>query len=169
MLAARSPPPTSPGSDGAAVASRRPGDGAGMHRVFVYGTLKRGFTNHEAGLAGAAYLGRFRTREPYPLVVGGKWLSPYLIAEPGVGERVFGEVFEVSDKDLAALDRFEGAHLPEGYRRIAVAVEDAHGATCEAWTYVKDRAAIDGIRSEPMAEYQFDPRYVIRRRRTTPF
>ena len=56
-----------------------------MHRVFVYGTLKRGFPNHDAWMKDYPCIGRFRTCVAFPLVVGGKWFSPYLIAEPGVG------------------------------------------------------------------------------------
>ena len=141
-----------------------------MHKVFIYGTLKRGFANYEAGLAGAAFIGRFRTRTAYPLVVGGRWFSPYLLDDPGAGQRVFGEVFAVSGEILSRLDRMEGTHRPEGYRRIAIAVEDAGGdSPLEAWTYVKDRATVEGIHSEAMAEYAFDPRYVVPAKRTSEF
>lgn len=132
-----------------------------MHKVFIYGTLKRGFPNHEAGLAGARFLGRARTLEAYPLIVGGRWFSPYLIDEPGQGQRVFGELFAVDAAGLALLDRMEGVGRPEGYRRICVAVAGPQGQTAlDAWTFVKDRAAITVIHSATMAEYRHDPRYV---------
>jgi len=141
-----------------------------MHRVFVYGTLKRGFPNHDGAIADLPCLGRFRTAQAFPLVVGGDWFSPYLIDEPGEGHRVFGEVFEVDDEGLEALDRMEGTHLPVGYRRISIAIEDKHGAaTFDAWTYVKDRETIRGIHSDPMEEYAQDPRYVSPSKRTTGF
>lgn len=141
-----------------------------MHRVFVYGTLKRRFPNDVAGMTNFRCRGRFRTVDAFPLVVGGKWFSPYLIAEPGVGHKVFGEVFEVDDQGLETLDRMEGTHVPNGYRRMRVAVEGEDGnAPCDAWTYVKDRATIDGIHSEPMEEYARDPRYVIPAKRTDDF
>ncbi len=115
-------------------------------------------------------IGRFRTCVAFPLVVGGEWFSPYLIAEPGVGVPVFGEVFELDDRGLEVLDAIEGTDVPNGYRRISVAVEDAAGgAPFDAWTYVKDRAAIEGIHSDPMAEYTLDPRYVIPSKRRTRF
>ena len=82
-----------------------------MQRVFVYGTLKRGFPNHEVGLAGQRFLGRFHTAEAYPLVVAGRWFSPVLLAEPGHGHRVHGEVFAVGDDVLTDLDRLESTHL----------------------------------------------------------
>ena len=96
-----------------------------MHRVFVYGTLKRDFPNHGAWMKEYPCLGRFRTCVAFPLVVGGKWFSPCLIAEPGVGVPVFGEVFELDDRGLDVLDAIEGTDVPNGYRRIGIAVEDA--------------------------------------------
>jgi gamma-glutamylaminecyclotransferase len=95
------------------------------------------------------------------LVVAGKWLSPILIAEPGVGHRVFGEVFEVNEQALAELDDLEGTHLPIGYHRLMISVENVDGgAVLDAWTYVKDRSRIDVIHSDPLEEYHLDPRYV---------
>jgi len=133
-----------------------------MHKVFVYGTLKRGFQNYESGLADAHCAGRFRTAEKFPLVIGGKWFSPNLIDEPGNGYRVYGEVFDVTADCLAVLDRIESVHRPNGYKRIRIAVEpDAGGSAIDVWAYLKDRANIDGIHTEPMAEYVFDPRYIV--------
>jgi len=132
-----------------------------MHRVFVYGTLKRGFPNHDAGLAGQRFLGRFHTRDAYPLVVAGRWFSPVLLAERGTGHRVHGEVFAVDDEVLAELDRIESTHLPQGYDRIGIAVTAAFGdAAFDAWTYVKQRERLDVIHSGPLEEYGQDPRYV---------
>ena len=141
-----------------------------VHKVFIYGTLKRGFPNHEASLGEARFLGRVRTREAYPLIVGGRWFSPYLIDEPGQGQRVFGELFAVDSAGLALLDRMEGVGRAEGYRRISVAVArpDDKGSL-DAWTFVKDRAAIAEIHSEPVAEYGHDPRYVSSAQRDRPF
>ncbi|MCP4319868.1 MAG: gamma-glutamylcyclotransferase [Hyphomicrobiales bacterium] len=141
-----------------------------MHKVFIYGTLKQGFPNHGAGLTSAAYVGRFRTVTAFPLVVGGKWFSPYLLDEPGQGQRVYGEVFQVSDDGLATLDRMEGTDNPLGYRRISVVVVAAEdGTALEAWTDVKDRAMLDGIHSKALAEYGLDPRYVVPAKRMGDF
>jgi len=141
-----------------------------MHRVFIYGTLKRGFPNDITHMNDVRLVGRFRSVVAYTLVIGGKWFSPYLIAEPGEGYKVFGEVIEVDDRGLEKLDRMEGTHVANGYRRIRIAIEhgDDH-AFFEAWTYVKARNAIEGIHSEPMEEYMLDPRYVIPANRTSDF
>jgi gamma-glutamylaminecyclotransferase len=141
-----------------------------IHNVFVYGTLKRGFPNHVSELANADYMGRVRTLTAYPLVIGGKWFSPNLIDEPDTGQRVFGELFRVGDEVLALLDRMEGTHILNGYRRITVVVEIlTTGDTLDAWTYAKDRKLIDGIHSDPMEEYKLDPRYVVPSKRTSMF
>ncbi|MGI9425028.1 MAG: gamma-glutamylcyclotransferase family protein [Hyphomicrobiaceae bacterium] len=132
-----------------------------MQRVFVYGTLKRGFPNHAGVMEPFPYIGRATTLDSFPLVVGGPWFSPYLIAEPGQGHRIAGEVFDVDERGLTILDRFEGTHLPNGYRRAKISIVcEPDARPSDAWTLVKDRLTIDGIHSAPMAEYAFDPRYV---------
>ena len=141
-----------------------------MHKVFVYGTLKKGFPNHQTGMAGAVYVGRVRTIVAFPLVVGGRWFSPSLIDEPGVGRRVFGELYEVSDQKLKLLDLMEGTQHPQGYRRITVRLENIRcGDECDAWTYVKERKVIDVIHSDPLDEYILDSRYMGPSERTSAF
>ena len=76
-----------------------------MMHVFVYGTLKRGYPNHHAIAEHVLFVGRFRTAKAFPLVVGGRWFSRYLINEPGLGHEVVGEVFEVDALGLALIDQ----------------------------------------------------------------
>jgi gamma-glutamylcyclotransferase (GGCT)/AIG2-like uncharacterized protein YtfP len=99
--------------------------------VFVYGTLRRGLNNHHY-LAGCPCLGRARTGPEYEL-----WADsvPYCVRTgPDRGEAVTGELYEVDDVVLAALDELEGH--PRVYRREAVDVEDANGARVRAWIYL---------------------------------
>lgn len=132
---------------------------APMHRVFVYGTLKRGFPNH-GYMDGATYGGDGLTVETYPLVVGGTWFTPYLIPEPGTGHRVKGELWNVPEALMPALDRLESVHLPNGYRRRMIMVEpDGGGAAVEAWTYFRERRHIAIIHTGNLDDYQ-DRRYV---------
>ncbi len=132
-----------------------------MNRVFVYGTLKRGFPNFGAGMQDQRFIGRCRTSDAYPLVIAGRWLTPVMIAEPGAGHRVLGELFRVTDRALAVLDRLEGTHLPDGYHRETIPVEQTRdGAVVEAWVYLKHSDRIDVIHGEPMPEYALDPRYI---------
>ena len=78
-------------------------------RLFVYGTLKRGGSNH-AQLAGQKFLGEARTAHGYTLYSLGSY--PGLIADATDREGVIGEVWQVTPIALARLDAFEG--LPEG-------------------------------------------------------
>jgi gamma-glutamylaminecyclotransferase len=42
-----------------------------MIKLFVYGTLKRGFPLHAVGLTGQRFVGKYRTVINYPMVVLG--------------------------------------------------------------------------------------------------
>ena len=133
-----------------------------MYEVFVYGTLKRGFPNYEVGMVDAQFICRARSVDAFPLVIGGRWFTPYLIDEQGSGHRVFGDLFRVTAERLDFLDSFESVHLPNGYKRREIEVETESGnLTQTAWAYLKDREAIEGIQSSPMEEYPLDPRYVV--------
>ena len=51
------------------------------------------------------------------------------------GEKVTGGVYEVSERDLSRLDRYEGC--PGDYHRLKVTVFDEDGEPVEAVTYIK--------------------------------
>ncbi len=87
-----------------------------MTTVFVYGTLKRGGTNH-AYLAGQSFLGAARTQPGFTLYSLGDY--PGMVRAPGDTAGVTGELWSVDDATLAELDRLEG--LDEGlYERVDV-------------------------------------------------
>ncbi|BCU79323.1 gamma-glutamylcyclotransferase family protein [Luteolibacter sp. LG18] len=78
------------------------------HRVFVYGTLRTGGSNHHR-MAGATFIA--------PATVSGRlyridWY-PGVVLDPEAG-LVSGEIYEVDDSRLAALDDYEGSE----YRRV---------------------------------------------------
>lgn len=87
--------------------------------LFVYGTLKRGCSNHRH-MAGHTFVGEARTRPGFRLYdVGG---YPGLVAAPDDRDGVRGEVWSVDAAGLEHLDRFEG--VAEGlYRREGVPLE----------------------------------------------
>ena len=104
-----------------------------MTTLFVYGTLKRGGSNH-AHLAGQKFLGPARTAAGYTLVSLGDY--PGLVLSPDDREGVTGELWSVDDPCLAHLDEFEG--MAESlYRRaeIPLATPCSHGSTAPVETY----------------------------------
>jgi gamma-glutamylaminecyclotransferase len=81
--------------------------------LFVYGTLKRGCSNHHH-LAGQKFVSAARTRPGYRLYDLGGYPAIVTVADDRDG--VVGEVWSVDDDALRRLDVFEGVH--EGlYRR----------------------------------------------------
>jgi gamma-glutamylcyclotransferase (GGCT)/AIG2-like uncharacterized protein YtfP len=85
-------------------------------RVFVYGTLLAGEPNHRV-LTGARLVAKARTEAAFEL----RDLGPF----PGLvrgAHAVVGEVYEVDEVTLAALDRLEGH--PRFYRRTRIALDD---------------------------------------------
>ena len=133
--------------------------GATPHKVFVYGTLKRGFPNF-AYMDGATFVADATTVDAYPLVVGGLWFTPYLIPEKGVGHQVKGELWDVPDRMMPALDELESTHLPNGYRRQRIPIMPVGAREpVSAWAYFRERRHIAVIHTGNLDDYQ-DRRYV---------
>jgi gamma-glutamylcyclotransferase (GGCT)/AIG2-like uncharacterized protein YtfP len=89
--------------------------------LFVYGSLKRGFSHHDR-LAGAEFVREATTARGHRLVVYGAY--PALVrCRDGV---VCGELWLVGAALLAELDRFED--VPHLYVRRGVALEDGSEA-----------------------------------------
>lgn len=101
----------------------------GMTRVFVYGSLKRGHSNHGL-LESAKYVGRDMVLGPFEMYSLGYF--------PGVVDKgreadispIYGEVYEVDKEGLAALDLLEGH--PDFYCREKLTTENG----VRAWMYV---------------------------------
>jgi gamma-glutamylaminecyclotransferase len=84
--------------------------------IFVYGTLKRGGSNH-LYLAGQTFVGEARTSPGFTLFDLEGY--PGMVADPTAQEGVTGEVWSVDAAALAHLDGLEG--LADGlYRREPV-------------------------------------------------
>lgn len=102
-----------------------------MHRIFVYGTLKRGQCRH-AALAGQRFLEEAATEPLYRLYDCGDY--PALVESPA-GVAVWGELWEVDEPCLARIDVIEG--VAEGlYRRQTVQLQDRPPA--ETYIYLHD-------------------------------
>jgi gamma-glutamylcyclotransferase (GGCT)/AIG2-like uncharacterized protein YtfP len=97
------------------------------YRVFVYGTLRRGGTNHRL-LARARHLGDWTTPAVFALFD----LGGYPGAVPRGQTAVVGEVYSVDAATLRRLDRLED--YPRLYDRVPVATPWG-----DAWMYVLRR------------------------------
>ena len=87
-----------------------------MTRIFVYGTLKRGGSNH-ALLASQRFLGTARTAQGYTLYSLGDY--PGMVRAPTDTAGVTGELWAVDDACLQQLDELEG--VAEGlYERVPI-------------------------------------------------
>jgi gamma-glutamylaminecyclotransferase len=95
------------------------------HHLFVYGTLKKGFPNHDYYLESAKQLGKYQTIEKYPLVLCGARYVPCMIYSPGDGRHVEGELYEVDDECLNRIDSLEGIQDPDGYSRTVIRVSSS--------------------------------------------
>lgn len=94
-------------------------------RVFVYGTLRRGGSNH------------FRMEKAEFVTMGTVKGRLYRIDwYPGLvldalADGIVGEIYQMSPAVLEELDRFEGAE----YRRLQTQVRLADGPTVSAWIW----------------------------------
>jgi gamma-glutamylaminecyclotransferase len=99
------------------------------HRVFVYGTLKKGFWNNPL-LKGCEFFGGAATVPTYSMIsVSHAVITLFPVIRPNEnGKRVAGEIYTVDDEVLERLDRLEGV-LKGMYSRelIDVTVPLANG------------------------------------------
>jgi len=111
-----------------------------MDRLFVYGTLMRGFDHPMAKLlaANADFLGDATCRGKLYLVRH----YPGLVLSDNTGDIVHGELFRLLARDelLREFDMYEacgeGFKQPTEYVRETLRVSLADGSASEAWTYV---------------------------------
>ncbi|MDY0002190.1 MAG: gamma-glutamylcyclotransferase family protein [Polyangia bacterium] len=115
----------------------------GTTRVLVYGTLLRGEPNHRL-LAHADFVGQARTEPAFELVS----LGPFPAMVPGGKTAVVGEVYEVDQATLEAIDRLEGH--PRFYQRHPVRLEDG----TVAQTYLLPTEQARGLPRIPSGDWR---------------
>ena len=95
-----------------------------MHRIFVYGTLKRGLLNH-ALIASSRFLGPAATTERFRMIANG---FPVLLSHSD-GLAVAGELYEVDTATRERLDHLERVREGGGgsYERRATDVHYSDG------------------------------------------
>ncbi|EDV37240.2 uncharacterized protein Dana_GF11525 [Drosophila ananassae] len=111
---------------------------AAWRRVFVYGTLKKGEPNHhwltsvENGQA--RFLGKGTTAVKFPLVVGTRYNIPFLLARPGKGTHIEGEIYEVDEAMFGKLDQLED--YPDYYDREEQQIHTEQNESIQCWLYL---------------------------------
>ena len=98
-----------------------------MHTVFVYGTLRSGYSNHFI-MSPTVKIGDGITKNKYALYSTG---IPFLVEDEQVS-RVKGEVYFVDETTFEILDSLEGH--PRWYTRKLIPVM-VDGKEYTAWTY----------------------------------
>jgi len=132
-----------------------------MHPLFVYGSLKEGFPNFHVN-KGRRLPGTYVTTEAYPFYLADGAL-PCLLPLPGTGHRVRGQLFEVNEAQLAAMDALERVGEPGGYDRATITVQAIDvadqageaGAPVTAFVYMQHASRLPegGRHVGPLAEY----------------
>ncbi len=103
-----------------------------MNPIFVYGTLRKGSSNHEL-MRTASFLGKGKTALPYALYLGE---YPYVYKKESRC-RIIGEVYSVDSATLKLLDELE--EHPEVYRREPADIILDSGERLTCWLYFYPR------------------------------
>lgn len=121
------------------------------HKVFVYGTLRKGFHNNYL-LSTSKMIGNAETIDKYTLVAAG---IPFVNSTKETST-IKGEVYEVSDNVLATLDRLEGYNENSNnnwYERKLINVS-IDGNLDEAFIYFNDNESGVLIESGDYKDYK---------------
>lgn len=110
-----------------------------MHKLFVYGSLKRGFKQHDRHMRTARFICKAQTAEPV--------FSLVAVTDPGDDDpypgmlqkgiyHIKGELYEIDDALLKRLDEYEG----DGYQRIEIVLD--HGDSAQTYAYIGKNTVI---------------------------
>ena len=101
--------------------------------LFVYGSLKKGFDNHDLLSKYAKRLGKAHTVKKFAMFEDSFGNYPYLVDAPFT--KIKGELYQIRRSELMQrIDEFEGA--PDYYVRKKIEVKSHHGVK-RAFVYVK--------------------------------
>ena len=125
--------------------------------LFVYGSLKKGFDNHNLLSKYAKRIGKAITIGKFGMFEDSFGNYPYLVPVPKM--RIHGELYLIERKELLdKLDQFEGA--PEYYERKKILVK-SHRGRHRAFVYIQPHTAIPKDQ-EPLREWKADSNYKIK-------
>jgi len=106
--------------------------------LFVYGSLKKGFDNHNLLGKYAKRLGKAHTVKKFAMFEDSFGNYPYLIDTPL--SKIKGELYQITRAELMQkIDEFEGA--PDYYKREKIEVKSHHGVK-RAFVYIQPNATI---------------------------
>ena len=111
-------------------------------KLFVYGTLKRGFRAHDMLQRwNAVFLGEAKTVPKYQLYKVG-WF-PGMVCDEAQKGGVVGELFQITKETFAALDRYEGA--PNLFKREQILLDTGEEVT--AYLFNQEYEALERVES----------------------
>ena len=126
--------------------------------LFVYGSLKKGFDNHNLLSKYAKRLGRALTIKKFGMFEDSFGNYPYLVPIPYY--RIHGELYEITRRELMdKIDEFEGA--PEYYERKKIEVKSHHGVQ-RAFVYIQQGAEAP-TDQEPLNDWKDNTAYKVKR------
>ncbi|MFC4023022.1 gamma-glutamylcyclotransferase [Oceanobacillus longus] len=122
-----------------------------MNKVFVYGTLRINENNHN-------YL-QGSTRLQNQVWIYGKLFDTkfgYPVMKEHNNEKVYGELYEVNEEQLVAINQLEGYEgQPDNlFERKMVTVYDETGKVTEALTYITGRSLADSTDVIPFGDWK---------------
>ena len=124
--------------------------------LFVYGSLKKGFDNHNLLDKYAKRVGKASTVGKFAMYEDSFGNYPYLVKEPVT--KVMGELYEIKRKELLdRIDEFEGA--PEYYQRKKIKVK-THKGVSVAFVYIREDEKIP-LQQEPLKIWENNTDYKV--------
>ena len=130
--------------------------------LFVYGSLKKGFDNHNLLSKSAKRLGKAHTVKKFAMFEDSFGNYPYIIDTPV--SKINGELYQITRAELMQrIDEFEGA--PDFYIRKKIEIKSHHGIK-RAFVYVKPNTALP-TNKQPLKEWTNNTDYKIERLHST--
>ena len=122
--------------------------------VFVYGTLKTGYSNSFYYMSDAEYIDDAKSLKKLAMV-GKDMPFPYVLGESEHGHNIQGELYEVTASTLSRLDRLEGH--PTHYNRKEMDFVTTDGEVIKALVYVKTHVTVTDMQKEFLEEWTKQP------------
>lgn len=130
--------------------------------LFVYGSLKKGFDNHNLLSKYAKRLGKAHTIKKFAMFEDSFGNYPYIIDTPV--SRIKGELYQITRAELMQkIDEFEGA--PDYYERKKIEVKSHHGVK-RAFVYMRPDAVLP-TDQKPLQEWTNNIDYKIEKLHST--